>query len=515
MPEENVSEKTDRLKNIEDSLSAIRDTQNVIELDMINLKNEIEGLKLVSPSPLPPEAEKRIVELRKFSEDVEIFRKWLQTVDEVKFLRSKIMGIKSAGKPAVPEPPERSEIEEIKKRVAELGRSVLMKPGVKPPETGDLRKAIEENRSIIEDMKARIPREKVSMPRLDELKMIVKENSRSIENLNLMLATKHHTEVIPDVRELKKTIEENRKVVEELRSRISKVKPSGPAGDSRAMDARLSELIDTVEGNRKSIEDLKVRVIKVESKGGAELPERVEDEIEELRNLLYSKLGDLNVKTEGVRTDELKKMITENREALEKLKEGVQATRTKKGMEFPLPLKDRITELEKTVGNLNKKIEGTGLKPIKVPEGMKLPSPERPSKMVAKKIEKLKSNVEDLLKRMKSSEIYMKSLVRKEDMVALERTLRPKALKEEERKMVSENVFKDIENVKKAVVRNEDHVNNLASDIEQLKREISTIEKREWDEVGERPTLEDLARRIEEIEHKVKSMGASSPVFIE
>ncbi|NIP40472.1 MAG: hypothetical protein GTN39_03050 [Candidatus Aenigmarchaeota archaeon] len=568
MPEKDISE-PDRLKNIEDKLTEIKDMQNIIELDVINLKNELEKIKLVSPSPIPPEVEERIVELEKISKDVDMFKEWGKTVEEVKFLRSKIMGIEKgerppakpieipeiegirkqieelrkelaarpavpskppaapeieeirkeigemrkelAARPAVPaKPAETTEIEEIRRQIADLKSSMLLKPGAKPPDTGDLRKAIEENRRIIEDLRGGIPKEKVSVPGLNKLKIVVEENSRSIENLKLMVKTKHHTEVIPDVNELKKTIEENRHVIEDIRSRMSEAKPTG----SSSLDTRVTELIDMVEGNRKIIEDLKVRVIKAEGRGGAGPSERMEDEIEELRNLLYSKLSDLHATTGDVRTEELKKMITENREAMEELKERVHATRTKKGVEFPLPMKERIGELEKEVVTLGKRMEKAGLKPIELPKGMKFPS-EGPPKVLARKLDKMKANVDDLLKRMKTSEIYTKSLVRKEDLVALERTLKPKVPSEKERKIVSEDVYKDLENTKKAVVRNEDHINNLASDIEQLKNEISTVEKREWGEVTERPKLEDLIRRIEEIEHRLKSIGTSAPVFIE
>lgn len=597
MPEENVSE-AERLKSIEDKLSAMKDTQNIVELDMINLKNELEGIKLASPSPVPPEVSERIVELEKISKKIDVFKMWEKTVGEVRLLRSKVMGIEKTGRPVKPgkppeaseleeirqqmaelkgqraaepesvteppeaseiheirqqmaelreqmarpvkgKPPEASELEEIKKKIADLRKQtaaklagmkrspetpeiqelekkiadlrskVLMKPGVKPLETGDLKKAIKENRKIINDLKGKVPRKGVSISDLKSLKKIVEDNSRSIDNLKVMLITKHHTEVIPDVNELKKIIEENKHVIEKLRNRIAEVK----SGVSGALDARVTELVDIVEKNKRSIEDLKVRTIKAESKGGAELPERMEDEIEELRDLLFSKLGDLNVKTEKVRTDELKKMIIENREAMGSLRERVHAIRTQKGTEFPLPLKDRIIELEKMVNRLNKKIEGTGLKPIKIPTGMRVPS--SPSKTLLTKVDKLKKNVDDLLKRTKTSEIYTRSLVRKEDLVALENALKPQMMSEKERKMVSENIYKELENVKKAILRNEDHINNMVSDVEGLKKGISAVEKHEWDEGSERPTLENLTKRIEEIEQRLKVMGTASPVFIE
>jgi hypothetical protein len=572
MPDKDTSGKPGRLKNMEDDLSEIKDTQNILELDIINLKNEIEKLKLVSTSPIPPDVEEKIVELENVAKDAEVFKKWTQTIDEVKVLRSKIMEMgrlvkqAAAGRPAgeqdignlrkemdelrkrveagkeakPPEMPEMDEIrkqveelrkrleslpraaerpaapeiEELKRQMAELRSSMLLKPGAKPPDTGDLKKAIEDNKRIIDDLRGKIPEKKVSIPGLEKLKYIVEENSKNIENLKMMLETKHHTEVIPDVEELKEAIEENKSAMEELKSRIARAKPSGPATqESGAMDARISELIDFVEGNKRSIEELKVRVIKIEGKGGAGVPERVEDEIEDLKELLYSKLGDLNVKTGETMTDDLKTMIIENRDALKKLERDMHATRTAKGTEFPLPMKDRIGELEKKVDSIEGIIKkGKGLKPIRIPEAMKTPS-EKPSRALHDKIEKLRTRVDDIIKRVDKTEIYTRSLVRKEDLVALEKMLKSETPRE--RKLVSENVFKELDNAKKAILRNEDHITNLASDIEEIKRELTTIEKHEWEEPGEKPTLEKIIKRIEEIEHRLRVMGSSSPVFIE
>jgi|GEM_PF-1907268 len=531
MPEENASGQ-EKTKDVEESITEIKDMQNILELDIINLKNEIDKIKLVSPSPIPREVEERIIELEKISKHVDVMRQWEKTIDEVKFLRSKVMEIEKSGRPQASQMPEihdlrkeveglrkelgkgtsteSPEIQELKKQISDLKSSVMLRPGATLPGTDDLRRAIEENRRVIDDLKGKLPEKRVSMPGLDKLKAVVEENSRGIDNLKSMVETGHHREVIPQAEELKKMIEENSKAMEDLKSRVTETRPKGPG----AIDVRITELIDMVESNKRSIEDLKVRVIKTEGRGGSGLSERMEHEIEDLREMLYSKLGDLHVKTGEVRSEELKKMIEENREAMEDLKEKVNASRAGKGVEFPLPLKERMGELEKMVDSLKKRVENAGLKPIEIPKGMKFPS-GGPSRVLGKRMEKIKADVDDLLKRMKASESSSKNLVRKEDLVALERALKPKVPSPREKKLVSDDVYKDIENAKKGILRNEDHINNLASDIEQLKRELSTVEKREWGEIGERPKLEDILRRIEEIEHRLRTLGTSSPVFIE
>jgi hypothetical protein len=77
--------------NVSDRMSQLEDLHRVLELDVINLNNEIERIKLMSPSPLPIEAEQRIVELERISKDIETFKLWKKTIEEVKFLRSVVM----------------------------------------------------------------------------------------------------------------------------------------------------------------------------------------------------------------------------------------------------------------------------------------------------------------------------------------------------------------------------------------------------------------------------------------
>lgn len=79
------------INELRERLNQMEDLQRIAELDMINLKNELEGMKLVSPSPLSIEDEKKIEQLKNVSRNVDLFKKWKETVNEVRFLRSKVI----------------------------------------------------------------------------------------------------------------------------------------------------------------------------------------------------------------------------------------------------------------------------------------------------------------------------------------------------------------------------------------------------------------------------------------
>ena len=79
-------------KDVEDKLESLQDLHNLNQLDIINLNNEIEKIRIATSSPVPPDIEQKIVDLEKIATNVSIMKKWKQTIDEVKFLRSKIMG---------------------------------------------------------------------------------------------------------------------------------------------------------------------------------------------------------------------------------------------------------------------------------------------------------------------------------------------------------------------------------------------------------------------------------------
>ncbi len=136
-------ERNNNLNDLRERLNQLEDLQRIADLDMINLKNELEGMKLVSPSPLSIEDEKRIEQLKNVSKNVNLFRKWKETVNEVRFLRSKVMkGVpyqppESKGKVPVPVPQEslrkiEFEMEKMKRDLFLLKRAKEL--SLPPPE---------------------------------------------------------------------------------------------------------------------------------------------------------------------------------------------------------------------------------------------------------------------------------------------------------------------------------------------------------------------------------------------
>lgn len=100
--------------NFSEKITQLEDLQKLIQLDMINLKSEIDRMKMMTPSPIPIETEKKIMELEKIADDINTFRNWKKTVAEVKVLREKIMALKGI---------EQGSMDEFLKRTESIGTS--------------------------------------------------------------------------------------------------------------------------------------------------------------------------------------------------------------------------------------------------------------------------------------------------------------------------------------------------------------------------------------------------------
>jgi chromosome segregation ATPase len=316
-------------------------------------------------------------------------------------------------------------------------------------------------------------------------------------------------------------INENRRVIESLKTRIGLTKTEIPADANKDIENLHNEI--------RKLED-ELRKIREEEP----IKEEVEDEIQNLRNDLMLKLDDLKSKTSPPGEEGLKNAIEENKSSIERLRSlvtgrspsaEIQALKGEmsENMKFMQELKRMVTEkkpagktvpvtdpetrkkllqIEKNVESLSNKLQKMSeIKPIKIPE---IPGTRGFRKTDESDMQNLRKSIDNILKKMDS-------FVSKEDMEKgfLERRLKT------DKKMLTGGIYKEMEDIKKSILRNEDHVNNLVSDLEELKKEVSTIEKREWGKVGEKPDLEDIKERIEEIEHKLKVIGTSSPVFIE
>lgn len=477
-------------KDIMDKLSSIEDLQNLTQLDILNLKNEIEKVKLSSSSSMPPEVEKRIIELEQISRNVDVMKKWKQTIDEVKFLRSKIIGL-----PKAPKPTDKKETNEME----------------------ELRKEIENVRNELKSKKFVPPAPRINV---EGLRTAISENRKTIEALKTMISQKPKP---PDLTVIRKMINENRSIVENLRTKVHESFSAIPAEAHGELET-LHKEITRLETELKRIKEEKPAV-----------PGESKDDIDALRNELFTKLDELNTKFSPQSSLDLRRVVEENRASIEKLK-YVSSTPGSKDTEYlrteinknrrfveelrrilmakkpktkvllpPDPtLRKKMLQIEQKVSTLGRKLEKmNNLKPIKIP---KLPVPPAPHGRGVPKsgdIDKMKKNVDSILSKMGD-------FITKEEV---EKGFVEKMIKADER-FVKQDLEKEMNEIKKAILRNEDHINNIVSDVEDVKREVGAVEKREWGNLKDMPDVEELKKRIEELEKKI-STSEAGPVFIE
>jgi hypothetical protein len=426
------------------------------------------------------------------AKDVELFRRWKQTVDEVKFLRDRVMTAPKAQQPVIEKTSE--------------------KPAA-PQEIVELRSAIEQ---IRREMKGR----KTSAPAIDvdDLRAAIEENKNAIENLKLMIAEKPKG-VVPDIDYIRSMTKENKRLLDDLRMKLEISGSPVPSETHSELEKLHNEVMKLEEDVRK-MKGYKPSD-KAAPKGG----------IDDLRQELYAKLDDLNVKFGPKGSEEMKRAIEASRASIEKLKNLISGEEVSIG-----GLKKEIGENRKFMAEVKNLVlvKGGGMKKIEVP-----PDPEMRKKMLQleQKIEFMGRRLEKMselrpikipdfapAKGEKATPLEAETLRREiEGMVSrldgfltkdeVEKGFLEKRMKADE-KLLTGEIYKELNEIKKAIVRNEDHINSVAGDVEGVKKEIGTVEKREWGKFSEVPALDELKKRIDDLERKLEDMQ-EGPVFIE
>ncbi|MEM5871378.1 MAG: hypothetical protein QW051_00730 [Candidatus Aenigmatarchaeota archaeon] len=483
--------KSSEIKDVLEKISILEDLHNVLQLDIINLKNEIDRLKLIANSPIDEETGKRIIELEKLAKDVELFKRWKQTVEEVKFLRDRLMSIGSQ------EP-----ISKITETKVEKNLNTL--------------EEIEKLKLEIEKIRKELRRRKKIIPSIDieNLKAAIEENRNAVENLKIML-TEKPKEAVPDIDYIRQMTNENKRLLDDLRMKVEIFEGHIPTDIQKNIEnlhEELMKLEETVKNLKQQLE------IKVKPTG----------EIESLKRELYLKLEDLNKKFGPKTAEEIKRAIEVNKMSIEKLKsliageemtienlkkeieENRKFMQEVKNMIVSKGFKGKITippdpEMRKKMLQLEQRIEFLGKKLEKLSEAKGLKLPELPigGKASYKEVEILKQELDKIVSRLND-------FVTKEDV---EKGLLERHLKSDEKLMTGE-IYKELEEIKKLVNRNEDHITSVASDLENIKKEVGLIEKTEWGKKSEVPEIEELKKRIEELEKRIGEVH-EGPVFIE
>ncbi|MCD6590987.1 MAG: hypothetical protein J7K72_03365 [Candidatus Aenigmarchaeota archaeon] len=464
-----------KLKLIMDKLDVIEDNQNIMNLDIINLKNEIDKLKLVSSASLPEGLEDKFIELEKLAGYVDIFKQWKQTVDEVKFLRELVM---KSGK---------VEIDSLRRDVENL------------------------KKVLISSSPAKMPID------IENLKKATEENKKAIESLKSMLTERPETPLPENIETLKSMIRENRDLIEEMKLRLQ--------ASSTPVPKDVYDKIDSIRKELTMLENEIERIKQMEEKEG--------DEIERLKRDLKIRLGDLKIKS-GVVDEDIKEVIDRGKNSIEKLKMVMPGSSRPKELEElrrkitehgkilndlkklitsrkerlvipPEPeFKKKMLEIEQRIEALSRKLEKMNqLKPISVPDVMK---PDIAKKIKEDELEKLRKEINKILKRMDE-------FVTKDDVFNAEKGILSKRISADE-KLVTDKIYQEFDEIKKAIVRNEDQIINMASDLEKVKKEIEAIEDKEWGEGG-KPDIGELKKKVDKLEEQIKLLSTHAPLYIE
>jgi len=481
-----MTESADEKKDLMNKLSSMEDIQNLFQLDVINLNNEIEKLKLSSSeTPIPPATEEKIIEMANLSKDADLFKKWRETIEEVRFLREKIVRGEAPVKQAEPES-SGSDLEGLRSEILEMREMINAKKSPPHVDLKDLRKAIEDNR-------------------------------KAVENLKLMI-TGEPKSAIPDIESIRKMTKDNRRLIEDLKLKMG--------GSSYSFPSETHGEVDKLHAE---VEKLEQEIVRIK---GERSIKTGKDDIENLKKELFTKLGDLNVKFGPKSSDEVKKAMEANRTSIEKLKSLISGEETSieevkkelednrkfmneiKGMLFskkpsakvvvpPDPdVRKRLSVMEQKMDLLGRRLERmSNLKPIKIPEF----APPRVGKPGAATgdVEGLKKEIDMIISRLDG-------FLTKDE---IEKGFLEKRLKSDE-KLITGEIYKEMNDIKKAILRNEDQIHTVASDVERVKKEVNTVEKGEWSKLSDIPALEDLKKRIDELERKIQE-SHGGPLFIE
>jgi len=138
MNEEITSE--EKLKVLREQFEEMKDTQTVNKLDIINLNNEVDALKLTS-NQMTPETEKKMEDILKITQKLDKFKKLDNLINDVSNLKKGVAPVKAGSKPGYS---GTKELSAVSSKINQLEQSIniletkfsSLKP-VRIPESGE------------------------------------------------------------------------------------------------------------------------------------------------------------------------------------------------------------------------------------------------------------------------------------------------------------------------------------------------------------------------------------------
>ncbi len=288
--------------NFYEKISQLEDLQNLMQLDIVNLKSEIDRMKMMTPSPIPIETEKKIMELEKIADDIDTFRNWKKTVSEVGVLREKIMTLKGI---------EQGSMNEFLKK-ADIGT-----PGNITEEVRNLRNELE----------------------------AMKEETRNISNPPPLPPESAKSRVMEpgEAKKLGESLERMRKT---LMARIEE------------MDIKINSLKETT--HRPPSPDqvpLKKRIMGDENK-------RLTQSIENTRRILFGRIEELDRKMHDVREIDIRGAVQKIMKEIENMKRSIAERNSDLPEKSDNSISERINDLEKRVDYVRNEMDNFKMKKI-------------------------------------------------------------------------------------------------------------------------------------------------------
>ena len=490
----------EKLKAIEDKVDGLQDTEQLTELDIINLKNEIEKIKIGTTTYIPDDIEEKVRRLEKLAENADIFEQWKRSISEIDVLRKSIEKTSSGTSSGIPYDFMES-VEELKKMVS------AAKTGADP----ELVKRIEDLETRVRSIKpVRIPENigELKGP-TDDIRRQIESLSKDVESLKKSgVVQKPLPPILGDVEKIKSS-------VNSLEAEIKKLKTCAPdvkgSDDIRMKIAALFSRIEGIESRlvenggidpaNKKIEILEERLDSLLNKSDTTGLQELEKEIDSLFSKIDindSKINtffsDMNKKL-AIVNEKLKspptKKTTPNTEILEmkkSLKEiqnrlaKTEAEQKKSANNDVASVKIEIASIKKALDQTITKNEFTEFEqniiPPKIPDSKDIEDAMKKGIALEKEIEKINkksAQIEQFLKRKndidKISEDVKRLVKEHEELkktVPLVKNALPGPPTGISTKLLQSNMSKyseDLDYLRKSLLKNEAELARNMSDI--------------------------------------------------
>ncbi|MBU0898679.1 MAG: hypothetical protein KJ613_02580 [Nanoarchaeota archaeon] len=397
----------DKIKDIRDRLEELRNFQLLNQLDIINLKNQIEAKKLFTTG-MTIEDEARLTNLIKMSQSAKELDKIRKIAIELQTLKDTIKK-ENVGGPQIASESIKKELAAIKQKLLTLEKrpSIKQASSENPVSESDksdiiaIKDSLFELTNRIKSLESRPSKTAASIPALKPLEISIKTpaDKMSVQSL------------LSEMNTVKRYLDILTKRVDAVNTVSARTEGSDVATVPRNFAVRLDEL------NRK-IDELSRKPLKQIGKGKIVRGKISTDQLQGLVNEINQMHDEIDHVIKSTRIDEIEKMIKNNKGVERRLGNLVSEIH---GIELIHPLRKYKKEtdpgVKKKIASLEKKIKNISEKSKPLKENEKI-------KHMEKKIEHLEDEVMKFKKALDGQKLMRKKIVKqiKNKVIRLSRT---------------------------------------------------------------------------------------------